>query len=73
MGTKDIVIGQKPKTPVPKRNKMPNKPRKIVKSVRIAGLHPSVSVDQLCDYIVNNTSLTDQSMFSCQMLVFLQS
>lgn len=69
MGTKDVVIGQKPQPWVPKFKRLPIEAKKIMKSVRISGLHPSVSVDQLSEYIAENTPLTDKSKFSCQMLV----
>lgn len=69
MGTKDVLIGLKPQQWVPKPNRKPIEAKNIMKSVRISGLHPAVSVDQLSDYITANTPLTDKSKFFCQTLV----
>lgn len=42
---------------------------KLNKSIRIAGLHPSVTVEQMNDYVLENTPLNDKSKFRCKMLV----
>lgn len=69
MGTKDVVIGQKPKPWEPRASKRLIKTNRFMKSVRVAGLDPSVTVDQLSEYITNNTTITDSSRFECKMLV----
>lgn len=65
-GRSEAVIGQKPK---PKEQKQMMQRKSYEKSLRVAGLDPSVTVDELCDYIVKNTSLNDKSKFNCTMLV----
>lgn len=67
IGRSEAVIGQKPKPKEPKI--MKQRTNGFAKSLRVAGLDPSVTVDELCDYIMNNTSLTDKSRFDCTMLV----
>lgn len=67
MGISEGVIGQKPKPREPRTPKqMTNEFRK---SLRVAGLDPSVTVEQLDDYITKNTPITDSSRFKCTMLV----
>ncbi len=66
-GRSEATIGQKPK---PKeRKQMRPLSNRFEKSLRVAGLDPSVTVDELCDYIMTNTSLKDKSKFACSMLV----
>lgn len=47
-GTKDVVIGQKPHPWIPRAAPKTNA---LTKSVRVAGLHPSVTVEHFNDYI----------------------
>lgn len=48
-GRSEAVIGQKPK---PKEQKQRMQRNSFEKSLRVAGLDPSVTVDELCDYIM---------------------
>lgn len=69
MGRNDAIIGQKPKPWEPRVQKRRSLTNEFSKSLRVAGLHPSVTVEQLSDYIIKNTPLSDASKFDCMMLV----
>lgn len=69
MGRNDAIIGQKPKPWEPRVQKRRSLTSEFSKSLRVAGLHPSVTVEQLSDYIMKNTPLSDASKFDCMMLV----
>lgn len=64
-GLRDTLIGPKV-SPKPKQASRMNR---FAKSIRICGLHTSVTVDQINDYITGNTPITDKARFSCKMLV----
>lgn len=69
MGMKNVVIGIKPQFQSNKPKTFSKDSRSFTKSVRVSGLDPSVSVDQLNEYITKNTPLVDVSRFRCQILV----
>lgn len=70
-GTKDVVIGEKPKLSSPQlqRRSNMNMLNRLNKSIRVAGLHPSVTVEKLTEYIAQNTPITEKSKFHCRLLV----
>lgn len=41
----------------------------LQKSIRVAGLHPKVTVEELNKYVVENTPINDPSKFRTQLLV----
>lgn len=69
MGRSEAVIGQKPRPHEPKPPKKRTNSNGFEKSLRVAGLDPSVTVDELNDYIMKSTPLTDKTKFECTMLV----
>lgn len=64
-GRSEAVIGQKPK---PKELGTWNR-RVFEKSLRVAGLDPSTTVEELSEFLVTHTSSVDKSKFNCVMLV----
>ena len=64
-GTKETTIGQKPLPFIPRS---PARLNPFRKSVRVAGLHPSVTVEQLNEYIAKNTPLTEVARFRTRLL-----
>lgn len=69
MGRSEANIGQRPKPQEPKVLKRRAATNVFEKSLRVAGLDPSVTVEDLSDYIMKNTPLSDKSKFECAMLI----
>ena len=65
-GTKETTIGQKPLPFIPRS---PARLNPFQKSVRVAGLHPSVTVEELNEYIMKNTPLSEVAKFRTRLLV----
>lgn len=69
-GTRDIAIGPVPETfdaaiSKPKQNSHP----KFNKAIWVGGLHTSVTVEMMNDFMLTKTDIKDQNHFRCQRLV----
>lgn len=62
-GTKELQIGR---LVSPVKNRQLNK---FTKSIRVSGLHPTVTANDMTEYIISNTNITDKARFSCRPLV----
>lgn len=64
-GKKNQMIG-KPIEPKPMYKKLANP---MTKSIWVSGVHPETTTEEIGEYIVNNTSVTDKTKFKCTKLV----
>lgn len=68
VGTSDACLGPPVKS---RRSEIINRPPKSIfdKEIWVSGLHPSVTSDDVSNYIVNNTNVTNNDDFKCTILV----
>lgn len=64
-GTKIAQIGK----PLEIRTIEPKKTNPLTKSIRIAGLHPETTTEEVDKYIIENSPVTDTTKFKCFKLV----
>lgn len=66
-GTRNIIIGL-PVEPIITKKPKESKPL-FDKAVRVSGLHRDTTIDDMTQYILNNTNLLDKSQFEIHKLV----
>lgn len=64
-GTKNIQIGK----PLEVQKIEPKKVNQLSKSIWLSGFHPETTNEEIGDYIIKNTTITDTTKFKCSKLV----
>ena len=67
-GTRDITIGPTVNLPNSETVNKPVKP-KFDKEIWVSGLHPTVTIEDMTNFVLNNTDVSNKDDFKCTLLV----